>query len=80
MHLVVAAILHTLSNASTCAVFAGFFAQRLFHLPKPEEWLGERTFILNDEVKAVITLYFAELDKTYNTEGIKKLQENYVEK
>ena len=61
-----------------------------FLFPNLKKWLGGKKFTSNVEVIAEIEAYFAEFDKSYFSEGLKKwqkrwkkhilLKRNYVEK
>ncbi|EGI69314.1 Histone-lysine N-methyltransferase SETMAR [Acromyrmex echinatior] len=61
-----------------------------FFFPNLKKWLGGKKFTSNVEVIAEIEAYFAEFDKSYFSEGLKKwqkrwkkyilLKRNYVEK
>lgn len=45
--------------------------------PNLKKWLGGRRFTSNEEVKTATTAYFAELEKTYFTQGIQKLENRW---
>lgn len=45
-----------------------------FLFPNLKKWLGGRRFASNDEVIAETSHYFEELEKTYYSDGIKKLE------
>ena len=41
-------------------------------------WLGGKKFSSNEEVFAAVTDYFAEFDKTYFADGLKKLETRWT--
>ena len=49
-----------------------------FLFPNLKKWLAGKRFSSNNEVKAETNAYFAELNKSYYTEGIKKLESRWT--
>ncbi|XP_022822885.1 histone-lysine N-methyltransferase SETMAR-like [Spodoptera litura] len=49
-----------------------------FLFPNLKKWLGGKRFASNDEVISQTNAYFKDLDKTYFSEGIKKLEKRWA--
>jgi len=50
----------------------------LFLFPNLKKSLAEQKFASNEEVVAVTEAYFADLEKTYFSDGLKKLKHRWV--
>ena len=49
-----------------------------FLFPNMKKWLGGKRFTSNEEVIAATEAYFAEFDKTYFLDGLKKLKYRWI--
>ena len=54
-----------------------YFPYDFFLFPNLEIWLGRKRFYSNEETIAAVDKYFEDLQTSYYSEGIKKLQNSW---
>ncbi|KAG5333929.1 SETMR methyltransferase, partial [Acromyrmex charruanus] len=58
--------------------FARFNSLRLFLFPNLKKWFGGKRFTTREQLIAETETYFEELDKSYYSDGLKKLENRWI--